>query len=104
VAQNKYVIFKNEDAKKYLNPAQKAALMDIQKTIAEGRRTAGKTVNDLFFVLNMKDEFALNGLDAYIAAAKADSRLEHEGLQGAIKVAQSVRHTATMNIDTRLPD
>jgi hypothetical protein len=104
VAQNKYVIFKNEDAKMYLNQAQKAQLLDILKTIQEARRTAGKSVNDLFFVLNMKDEFALNGLDSYISAIKADGRLEHDGLAKALKVAEDVRRTAAINIDTRLPD
>ena len=105
MAQNKYIVFKNQDAQQFLNDQQKQQLLDILRTLAEGRRTSGKSVNDLFFVLNMKDQYAQRAIEAYIAAIHNDDTAENNAaVQAALDTAVTVRQTAMLNIDARLPD
>src|ERR1035438_3700554 len=105
MAQNKYVLLKSEDANAFLNPQQKQVLLEILSTVAEGRRRAGKTVGDLFFVLNMKDQYAQAAIEEYIAAIQRDDvGMANTNVQAALDTALSVRRTAMMNLTPRMPD
>ena len=105
MAQTKYMIFKAEDAVKHLNDEQKAHLTEIFSAIAAGRRRENKSLGDLFFVLNMKDQFAVQALDAYIAAIQEDGRYTTtQGVADALTVATDVRHVAALKVTPKLPD
>jgi len=105
MAQNKYLIIKNEDATKYLSDEQKLQLTLILRTVASGRRSVQKSVGDLFFVLNMKDQFALPAMDAYIKAVQDDGRYTSaQYLSDTLDVACDIRQVAALNITPRIPD
>ena len=105
MAQTKYLILKNEDAVKYLNDEQKAALSAILTTIAAGRRNENKTLGDLYFVLNMKDTFASRALDAYVSAIQDDGRyMSNHALAETLEVAAEIRQVAALKVTPRLPD
>ena len=103
--QTKYLTFKAEDAQKYLGPQQKQNLMEILQAIAAGRLQDGKSVGDLMFVLNLKDQFAQEAIEAYIAAIHRDgTAVNSPGVQAALDVAVNVRATAMLTLTPRLPD
>ena len=103
--QNKYVVLKREDAQRYLTLEQKQQLLDIQQTIAAGRQNSGKSVHDIFFVLNMKDVYAGSALDAYILAIQTDGTYEsNAAVREAMEVAIRVKQTAALAVSPRLPD
>ena len=105
MAQTKYMIFKSEDAVKYLSDEQKLHLTEILATIAGGRRRESKSLGDMFFVLNMKDQFAVQAMDAYITAIQDDGRYTtNQGIADALTVATDVRHVAALKVTPRLPD
>jgi len=98
-------VFKNEDAVQFLNPAQKQNLMDILRAINAGRQGSGKSIGDLFFVLNMKDIFAIRAMDAYIAAVHDDGRyVGNQAIAEVLDVATDIRQVAALKITPRLPD
>lgn len=103
--QNKYVVFKNEDAQKFLTPQQKHNLMEILQAIVAGRNSERKSVGDLMFVLNMKDVFAQDAIEAYIAAIHRDGTVtKSPGVQASLDVAVNVRNAAMLTVTPRLPD
>jgi hypothetical protein len=105
VPQNKYLIVKNDDAQHSLSPTQKQQLLDILRTVATYRQNQNKSVGDLFFVLNMKDIYARAALDQYICAINFDdTAMTNAGVAEALAVATEIKITATLNIETRLPD
>jgi hypothetical protein len=105
VAQTKYIILKNEDAVKYLTPEQKQQLIAILGAVNAGRMRDRKSIGDLFFALNMKDQFAPQAMDAYIAAIQQEGSYEtNKNVQAALDTAVEVRQTAAMNVTPHLPD
>lgn len=105
MAQTKYVIFKQEDAHKYLKPEQKQQLMEILRTVAQGRATDKKTINDMFFVLNMKDLYATPALEAYIRAIQLDGTYEtNMAVKDAMDTAVRVKVNSALTGSTHLPD
>lgn len=104
MAQSKYIVFKQADAQKHLTPAQKQSLMDILRAVAEGRRQEQKSVGDVFFVLNMKDKYALTALDAYVRDVQYDG-IAHQNaeVQAALDTALAVKQTAALNLQPGLP-
>jgi hypothetical protein len=105
MAQTKYVIFKQEDAHKYLMPEQKQQLMDILRSVAQGRANDKKSVNDMFFVLNMKDVYAAPALEAYIRAIQLDGTYETNlAIKEAMDTAVRVKTNSALTVSTHLPD
>jgi hypothetical protein len=105
MAQDKYIVFKNADAHQFLSPEQKDQLIGILRTIAAGRRDSGKSIGDIFFVLNMKDQYAWAGLDAYIADIHREGLdYSNDGVKAALETAITVKQTAAMTVNPRLPD
>jgi len=106
MAQTKYIVFKREDAHKYLTPEQKQQLVAIQQSIAAGRQTDGKSTDDMFFVLNMKDTYAGPALDAYIRAIQADDNTyeSNVAVREVMETAIRVKQTAALTVSPRLPD
>lgn len=103
--QSKYILFKAEDATKFLNPEQRQHLMSILQAINAGRRSQGRSVGDLFWVLNMKDQFARTALDAYIQDIHFSGLANTvPAVQDALTVAVDVKQTAAMNIIPKIPD
>jgi len=105
MAQNKYIIVKNEDAVRYLSPEQKQQFASILSTITAGRRKDNKSIGDLLFCLNLKDLFAGAALDAYIAAIHQEGSYENnKNVQAALDAAIDVRLQAALSVTPRLPD
>ena len=105
MAQNKYIVLRSDDAQAFLSSEQKQQLLDILGSVADGRRKAGKSVGDLFFVLNMKDQYAQAAIERYITAIHDDGLANTSpGVQSALDTAVGVRQTAMLTVTTKLPD
>lgn len=105
MAQNKYIIFKTEDAQAALTQEQKQQLMNILTTVNSFRKTRGKSTGDLFFVLNMKDIYALPAMDTYIAGITSDRAYEtNPVVRATLEMAVDIKQTAAMTASPKLPD
>ena len=79
--------------------------MTMLATINAGRRRDAKSIGDLFFCLNMKDQFAPQATAAYIAAIQQDGTYEsNKDVQAALDTAVEVYQTAALNVTPHLPD
>ncbi len=97
-----------EDIHKCLSSEDKQALSAIAGKVAQYRNEKGKTVDDYFFVLNMKDELAQDAIEAYIEAGdtaiKNTDASKNSGLVAAVGKAREVRAEGIMHTKQRMPD
>ena len=78
--------------------------MEIMTTVARGRASAGKSVNDFCFVLNLKDQYAGAALDAYVQNIQADRQNDtNPTVRNAMKKAVEIRTQAALEVTTHLP-
>ena len=103
--QTKYIVISNEAAKKCLSTEQRQWLLSILQTLANSRREAGKEPNSEYFVLQLRDQFAVPALEAYITTIQDSGlALNNKGVQAALDVATAVRQSALLHLEVHLPD
>jgi hypothetical protein len=106
-ATRKYMVLKCDELRTLLSEQDSYNLAQILGRLDQARMARGVTPpGDFFFVLNMKDKYALAAVEAYVEAIDGDSKNSGEvGVQAARATAMDARGFHIMRCDgEKLPD
>jgi len=103
---DKYFVLRRADLAAVLTPDQMAWIVNMVTKVNNERVAKGKSVDDLFFVLNAsRDRYAQAAMEAYIEAINGDPAAANSpGAQQALAAAREMRMTALLKGGQRIPD